>query len=1354
MENMHEEFSAKERFKMLMTRLQGLKEKEANNNEICGVVMEFLRDLPKFEKESLVETVEFCEELIRDQTSSFTVWKDLIPPTVSLISKLPKITVNEIAMTGPEYRSKIFLGWTTLRWPKGVVISLAEMFRDMAMTKEERETVMKKLCDALPAITPSEIPSMAYQLFSLSKSPTLLIMPILSLQKYFNSFFYQKMYEDLESNTTSCDSVEEHSDKEMRNFEETVLYHLSGVTEFSMTEREIVASFRALSATPYYILTPFVTTAVLTISKTNRQIDMKRLSQSLALQFLRSVIKNAQKEKQMASESLWCRNTFNRNFVNVERLFEILFEQSKVGMDVVTPGFVGLLFTLLKAKNQPDLNSMAINLLQQFLRKRQQFGRGIVKDLLEFLLANYEAPQLAECMNNLSLTSTLAVSECIDGLKNLMDFLLMIPGHHAMRIVTFIYPLIRISYVTRDYLIDTLRKAMFSNDESTRTFGIYGFGTLLKHMKNSNCRRAGASNVGVMSQVSISGFSMMSQSTLGSRGNPNRDFDMLTMEILGILRKVFDESVQMKEISYDTLLRAVDQNTQLAPHILFFIDYHFRNYFEVDQLSFVIKFKEFVHEHETQVEVWDNLGALIYFVGFCVFTCDKYEMQYDTQILKKLLEDVINRIVDVSLESIGISGSVSSFSLAVGQQFLHCLEGVMAYCALASTPSNHYLDKIGKVFEHYEKCRKSLKEKWESVKKPGKKGKSLSVTKISFISQLSQVPKFHPDKTTCIWDFATLERFLIIIYEKADIFGSTQQITSFRENRDFHCHVLKITRDFLRDFPSQPEYKHVAHSRRLLMLLCSCSKILFKNCVKNLIPIMERFDVEAAALGVESFKQCLITADVLYKKKLCDILRFITNENQSIPENVILLVREIEELLEKCMTETSLFDIDGNSRQIPGFLLSCLEMLYSHIPPEKPESSTAFNWLKEFCQKHSILGKNLDNVHKMLFQQYMKTDEGLFLSSVASQLSEMMGIIQDDGVERPTPSNLKSIEEGTAESCLMHLLQALRKELTDVEYLITKMKSILARVKIMGATKSEEHTEPLIAMEKAVCMHLIKVANCLLTISNMQIKLGAPVETTLRLIISYYSAVTGVTKHLIARHPLVSVLYSSMRFDKLVQKSGGSLAKSCYQLIKFIYELLTPESDTEMPAKEAKNKGSVAIVVRNTRYLSSVVREMENFSKFVRILCRKTKDKTLEKYLQDDCVRDFRIKTDRLKDAIEDEMEEISSQESDAIDSSDGEEQEVNFATGSSGASTVHDNAVESDHEEAIRRNVQKVRDKMQKKSSESELEESPPKRARRGKTPLKLNKRAAEIVVPSRKKAQKKDSSPSPPAKRTRKSK
>lgn len=107
-----------------------------------------------------------------------------------------------------------------------------------------------------------------------------------------------------------------------------------------------------------------------------------------------------------------------------------------------------------------------------------------------------------------------------------------------MRIMTFIFPLIRISHTIRDSFIEVLRKAMYHSEINTRMMGVFGFCALLKQLKNNNSRRSVlGGSAGNLTQLSISGMSLLSQSTLGRADNPDVHFDMLTLEILGILRR-------------------------------------------------------------------------------------------------------------------------------------------------------------------------------------------------------------------------------------------------------------------------------------------------------------------------------------------------------------------------------------------------------------------------------------------------------------------------------------------------------------------------------------------------------------------------------------------------------------------------------------------------------------------------------------------------------------------------------------------------------------------------------------------------------------------------------------------------
>lgn len=81
---------------------------------------------------------------------------------------------------------------------------------------------------------------------------------------------------------------------------------------------------------------------------------------------------------------------------------------------------------LLKAKHNSSINAMGVLFLQKFLKKRFIFGQGIVTHLSEFLFADQDAGQYAECLTTLSLTNTLTISECVDTVRDVLDYLMMV----------------------------------------------------------------------------------------------------------------------------------------------------------------------------------------------------------------------------------------------------------------------------------------------------------------------------------------------------------------------------------------------------------------------------------------------------------------------------------------------------------------------------------------------------------------------------------------------------------------------------------------------------------------------------------------------------------------------------------------------------------------------------------------------------------------------------------------------------------------------------------------------------------------------------------------------------------------
>lgn len=413
----------------------------------------------------------------------------------------------------------------------------------------------------------------------------------------------------------------------------------------------------------------------------NRYFDTTRLASSNILPFLRTVITNNELEREMSETSFWCRNTSDHSVVNLTNLFTILIDQSKEGADVVTAGLIALSFTLLKTHNCSSLSILGMKFLEKFVRKRFIYGSGILKNISEFLFADQESPQYSEILTLLSTTNTLTVAECVTTIREIINFFLLIPGQYVMRMMQFIVPIIKISGVIRDHFIETMRKAMFQSNLSTRQAGIFGFCLILKELRNNNsCRGNGSLG---SSQFVISGYSLMSQQALGSDNNPSKHFDMTVLEIIGILRKCFNQTYEIKEMLYDSLINTIDQNLKLVPHILQFLESHFRNYFEIGENQFEINFDKCIIEKETNgivsVQIWDNIGKLLQLVARCVLICQMNELDNEIEDMVDFLIEISRKIDQISDESLGLGENLTQKSAYIGTEYLNCIEGLMYF---------------------------------------------------------------------------------------------------------------------------------------------------------------------------------------------------------------------------------------------------------------------------------------------------------------------------------------------------------------------------------------------------------------------------------------------------------------------------------------------------------------------------------------------------------------------------------------------------------------------------------------------------------------------------------------------------
>lgn len=471
---------------------------------------------------------------------------------------------------------------------------------------------------------------------------------------------------------------------------------------------------------------------------------------------------------------------------------------------------------------------------------------------------------------------------------------------------------------------------------------VYGFCMLLKQLRNNNSRRGNLTsgrNHSFSQMNNISGFSLMSQNTIAATQNPMRHFDTMTLEIVGILTKCFSQPRLIKDVLYEGLNRAIESNGLIIPHILQYLDMHFRSYFIINDVQFEIKFDLIVHEKmDGSIEEMDNLGELVILMTKGLYLCDKHNLIFDSIVLKQLMESLVKGIARVTLENLGIIGGLTHKTSAIAVQFLNTIEALMTYCVWMTKPDNQLLKSLSKLFTLYSETEEVLKNKLPA-KKGVKRGKKSSndteqTTQISqnttSTSLQTNVVNFKP---VTILNLGTLYRFLQLIHDDNASFVDANQSHTIRINRDLSRYILKSTIIRIEELQNEPDYRQVQHSRRIFDLVINISNLLFQKCLCRLEDLCMNFDPLTGQCAVECFKKVLLVTDALYKRKFDEVfMKTVDGTENNEKKNCYTIIEVVEKLIDKSINDASSNNEELDSDNILPLLLDCLEVLYQYIP--------------------------------------------------------------------------------------------------------------------------------------------------------------------------------------------------------------------------------------------------------------------------------------------------------------------------------------------------------------------------------------------------------------------------------------
>jgi fanconi anemia group I protein len=289
------------------------------------------------------------------------------------------------------------------------------------------------------------------------------------------------------------------------------------------------------------------------------------------LPFIKNVFKINEEYKLLVNSSGWAKS-IDSDFVDTDILLKILKQNTcMLKQDIALNGLFGLSFLLLKTKGSSTLNKFAIDFLNEIIKNRPEFTNDIMQVIVKMLFYEENKTPIVECFSTIIQNRSLNINYCESALAKLIEDLTELNVETALAIENVLFTVISKSIKLRDLMIDVMKSAIYQRSENIRKLAIFSFCLMLRKFSKAP---AGMSH----QHHNLSMFSLtQSQMPISSDSNI-RQVEVLMLEILGMLRKAFSETRDLKVMLYQSLLSSVEVNTFIISNIFEFLEGHFRGY--------------------------------------------------------------------------------------------------------------------------------------------------------------------------------------------------------------------------------------------------------------------------------------------------------------------------------------------------------------------------------------------------------------------------------------------------------------------------------------------------------------------------------------------------------------------------------------------------------------------------------------------------------------------------------------------------------------------------------------------------------------------------------------------------------
>ena len=1162
----------------------------------------------------------------------------LFPKILSSIASRHSVPLSSEGggeLSGSQYKSQMINTLCSAKWHSSCVIHLANMFREVMLTSEELKFVIEKILRMFKSLELDEIPPIVYQLLILcSKGHRILVLA--GVIEFFTQLDFEYVQNEEQARDEDLQGI---STDQFRHTEGNVILHITfAIKQDQNLGKEFVKYLKACQQRPEKILTAFNLAIGLSVAQIHR-------FEEPIFDVLKAAVLKSFKSNKLRNASKWMQD-------NVESIPDICKEilqtvqNSLFGWDHVAQGIVQLGFYLMDtfgSKNNDASNMLTPQqescqlgslLLLKTFKVHDKIRTEILEQMINRLLtkATNTSYHYIDLLQKAVASNPQALLDSLSKVKEVFEYLSCLPFATAQGLLQAVLPLLKISVTLRDSLMLVLRKAMFSRNLEARKIAVSGFLIVLKHFKVRGSSITSSQTLSQSSQSSAHSASQIQVDVHNTSSNTGNE--ALCLEILGGLRRCFNQQADIRVILYEGVCDVLGSNSELQQAALEIVYKHFLKYYEDDEeILPPLKLDSCLTASGDQFFLAEPLGHLLCLLQQSLFrnlkNSDERKEDGEDRLndftvkLQDLFGSLTQRMNKSELEDFELDKS-ADYSLANGvgvkNNIFACLvlgilEVLMEHSFVVGDFSEENCETVLQLFKKYSKLSNVLKGTNSSQGKKARQSSSKQIAR-SMLSLrgtanilkaiLSDSLPSHQAGLDMLRNSAEFVQYILTV--------AHQKLTQINENG--YC-------DGVDGKDKESIYRQCTKIARVLFKMVDGESCLPKKSEK-----MVNQSLHGAFLVINIIGN-------RYRTKMLKFLEALDRDEVETGINEDQLVHRHIKKFQRLVVTTLSSNDTMSQKDIP-YLVNIISLLTRCLESDLEQVSLVQSWVKRICVEHNIddvfVSKSL--VAFMLSLTIQCNNKLTLEKEMAADIHKQLGDIDED-IEMTDDPYFAIVNPRTAApNILMVLLGQIDKVLDEIDWFMAKMKADKAN---SGLESQEEKgaspSSPIDGLGKSLCDRMTDIIHVFHELVQTAIPVGSSTELLLKTLTKFYSTLGIIAKYHLYLYALKAG-HATPSFEKMVKRSGTQLSQHVYAFLTYVQ---TAEQETR--GKEKAKTVTKVRVLKEMKSVPNLIYAVEQYERYLIQLTKKSKINFMENFKRSTS-RDFRINCATLDAALREESSE------------------------------------------------------------------------------------------------------------------